>query len=137
MLKKIQKLLTDSCILFTLLVFILYSIGNIFLDSGNPMTLDKLPLLFLTCLLFCLCHRILYVKQLHMVARVLLHYVAVLAAMFVVFAVFTDIISTSLQSLIMLSIITLLYSVIALVYTFWNTRSGKKAKEEYSPMFKK
>ena len=137
MFKKIQLLLTRSCILFTLLVFILYSIGKLFLHSGNPMALENLPLLFVTCLLLCLCHRILYVKKLHTVVRVLLHYAAVLVAMFAVFAVFTDIISTSLQSLILLSLLTLLYSAVALVYTFWTTRSDKKTNEEYTPMFKK
>jgi len=137
MVKKIQKFLSACCILFTFLVFALYGLGKLFSDFEVGLNLEKAAMLLGTCAILCLCSCVLFIKKLPMYVRILLHYLLVLGSMFLIFAVIGKIISTSLQSLVMLSAVTLLYSVIALVYALFQTRSGKKTTKKYTPIFKK
>ncbi len=137
MIKKTQKLLTDTCILFTVLAFVLFGIGSVSVEYAIALSFSGTVLLFCTALMLALCSRIFSIKKLHMAFRVLLHYVAVLAASFLIFAVIGKIVSTSLATLVLLSVITLLYSVIAFIYALWKTRYVRKGSKDYTSLFKK
>lgn len=135
--KKLQKLLADACILFTVLAFVLFSIGAITVDYVVALSFGGTVLLFVTSIVLVLCSRILYAKKLHMIIRILLHYGIVLGAAFLIFAVIGRIVSTSLAALVLLAGITFLYTAIALAYALWTTRANKSNGTSYDPMFKK
>ena len=135
--KKIQKILTDSCILFTIFVFIIYAAGYCFQQKSVTLALSGTAMLLATCVVLSIFRGVLTYKKLPMVVRILVHYLLVLSSAFLAFAVIGKIVSTSLQSLIMLSVVTLLYSIIALAYAFIESKQNKNAKDEYTSMFKK
>ncbi|MBQ9133341.1 MAG: hypothetical protein IJX64_02280 [Clostridia bacterium] len=137
MAKKIQKILTDSCILFTIFVFIIYAAGYCFQQKSVTLALSGTAMLLGVCIVLSVFRRVLTYKKLPMIVRILIHYALVLGSAFLGFAVIGKIISTSLQSLIMLSAITLLYSMFALAYAFLESKQDKNAKDEYTSMFRK
>lgn len=135
--KKIQKILTDSCILFTIFVFIIYAAGYCFQQRSVTLALSGAAMLLASCAVLCIFRRVLTYKKLPMIVRILVHYILVLGSAFLVFAVIGKIVSTSVQSLIMLSAVTLIYSIFALAYAFIESKQDKNAKDEYTSMFKK
>ena len=137
MLKNIQKILKDSCILFTIFVFILYGIGYCIPEQSVTIAFSGAAMLLGVCIVLCIFRRVLHMTRLPLLTRILLHYLLVLGAAFLGFAVIGRIVSTSLQSLVMLSIVTFLYSIFALVYAFIESKQDKNAKDEYTSMFKK
>lgn len=137
MFKKIRNFTSSCCVLFTLLVFLLFAIGKLFSEFEVALNLPKTAMLFGTCALLCLCSGILFVKKIPFGIRILMHYFLVLGAMYLVFAVIGKFISSSLQSLVMLAFVTLIYSIIALVYAFLRTKLDTKESTQYKSMFKK
>ena len=137
MLKNIQKILTDSCILFTILVFIVYGIGYCIPDQSVTIAINGAAMLFGICIVLCIFRKILHVKKVPILVRALIHYLLVLFTAFLAFAVIGKIVSNSLQSLAMLAIVTLLYSVFALVYAYIESKQDNKNQEEYTSMFRK
>ena len=135
--KKIQKILTDSCILFAVLIFIVYGIGYCVLGQSVTMAMNGIAMLFAICVALCIFHKVLTYKKWPLPVRILLHYLLVLSAAYLSFAVIGKVVSTSPQSLAMLAIITLLYTVFALVYAFLGSKQKANAQEDYVSMFKK
>ena len=134
---KIQKILTDSCILFTILLFIVYGIGYCVLGHSVTMAINGATMLFCVCIVLTVFRKVLTWNKLPLALRILSHYLLVLGAAFLSFAVVGKIVSTSLASLVMLSIVTLLYTIFALVYAFIESKRDKNAKDEYTSMFRK
>lgn len=135
--KKIQKFLSDSCILFTLFVFILYTAGFFLIDGSVSLSFGGVLSLLAICAVLSLFRRVLTSKKLPLIWRVLIHYILVLGSAFLAFSIIGKIISTSLQSLVMLSIITFLYSVFALISVVLESKPDSNEKEEYQSMFRK
>ena len=99
MAKKIQKILTDSCILFTIFVFIIYAAGYCFQQRSVTLALSGTAMLLGVCIVLSIFRRVLTYKQLPMIVRILIHYALVLGSAFLGFAVIGKIVSTSVQSL--------------------------------------
>ena len=137
MFKKIQNFTSTCCVLFTFLMFVLFGLGKLFSDFEVALNLPKTAMLLGTCALLCLCSGILFIKKLPFGVRIIAHYFLVLGAMYLVFAVIGKFISTSLQSLVMLAFVTLLYSIVSLVYALVRNKFDKKADVQYKSMFKK
>lgn len=137
MIERIKKLLTDSCILFTVFVFILYIVGNVLVSKTITITLGTAALLFVCCIMLCLFHGILYVKKIHIALRIILHYLLVLAAAYLGFAIIGKIVSNSLETLVMLSLVTFIYSVLALILFIVSDKKKEEQKGTYTSIFKK
>lgn len=139
MIEKIKKTLADSCILFTAFVFILYIAGNLLVSNTITITLATATCLFICCIVLRVFHNILYVKRLHIATRIIIHYLLVLVAAYIGFAFIAKIITNSLASIIMLSTVTLVYSVfaVAIVMTWGKKKEEKNKQKEYLSIFKK
>lgn len=135
--KNIQKILTDTCILFTVLAFLLYGVGKLVVEYTVGLSFENAALLFVTSLMLMLCSRIFLLQRLHIAVRILLHYLAVLGASFLLFAVIGGIVSTSLATLVLLGCISIVYSALALGYALWKTRAPREAPPAYRSQFKK
>ena len=136
MFDKIKKYLTEVCILFTLLIFLLYLVGTALIISTITINLASICVLFGLSLLLTLLNRILFIKKIGLALRMLIHYFSVLASSFVLFGVIGKVLSTSLATLFMLSIVTLVYSVFAVLIITLGSKN-KNVKEEYTSMFNK
>ncbi len=135
--KNIRKLLTDTCTLFTVLAFLLYGVGKLVVEYTVGLSFENAVLLFITSLMLTLCNRIFLLQRLHIAVRILLHYLAVLGASFLLFAVIGGIVSTSLATLVLLACISIGYSAMALGYALWKTRAPKEEPPAYRSQFKK
>lgn len=123
--KTVKKILTDVCILFTVLAFLLYGVGALTVEYKVGLSFGNAFLLFATSLMLTICNRIFLIQKFHIAVRILLHYVSVLGASFLLFAVIGGIVTTSLASLVLFSCISFFYSALALGYTLWKTRTKK------------
>ncbi len=137
--KHLKKFFTDSCIIFTVFVFILYIVGTLTLSNTITLTLKTAALLFVCCLLLRLLHNVLYIKSIPMICRILLHYILVVSAAYIGFAIIAKIISNSLASIVMLSAVTLIYSAFAIALFLISSKQKEKEneKQEYQSIFKK
>ena len=139
MLEKIKKTLTDSCILFTVFVFILYIAGNLLVSNTITITLTTATMLFLCCICLRIFHNVLYAKKIPIALRIIIHYLLVLTAAYIGFALIAKIVTNSLAAIIMLSSVTLVYSVFAVtvVLLFGKKNETENNKKEYQSIFKK
>lgn len=134
---KLKKFLCDSCILFTVFVFILYIAGHALVSTSITLTLKTAAGLFLCCLLLRVFHNVLYIKSLPMAFRVFIHYLLVVSASYVGFALIAKIVTNSLASFVLLSVITLIYCGISAVIMFVQNKNREKnnQKKEYKSIF--
>ena len=95
MIKKIKKILTESCILFTVFVFIVLTVNSLFSSPNDGVvtgiSLEASALLFICAVLLRLYHGVLYAEKLPMVLRVIINYVLVVATGFANKAVVWDV----------------------------------------------
>ena len=120
--KKIKKLLSDSCILFTVFVFILLVACALFVEKTQGvirgLALETAVLLFICALLLRIFHNILHIEKLNIALRVIFHYVLVVGTSFAASSLissFTNNKSNQVTSFVILSVITLVYSGIIVV----------------------
>ncbi len=134
---KLKKFFTDSCILFTLFVFILYIAGHIFVSTSITITLKTAALLFLCCMVLRVLHAVLYINKIPKFARIFLHYLLVLAAAYISFALIAKIVSNSLATFVLLSAVTAVYCVFTVTITALSQKSQEKKNQdsEYKSIF--
>ncbi len=134
---KLKKFLCDSCILFTVFVFILYIAGHALISTSITITLKTAAVLFLCCLLLRVFHNVLYIKSIPIALRVFIHYLLVVCAAYIGFALIAKIVTNSLASFVLLSVITLIYCGISAVIMFIQNKSKENdnQKKEYKSIF--
>ncbi|MBE6679431.1 MAG: hypothetical protein E7598_02795 [Ruminococcaceae bacterium] len=134
---KLKKFLTDSCILFTVFVFILYIAGHAIISTSITITLKTAAILFLCCLLLRVLHNVLYIKKIPVALRILAHYLLIICAAYIGFALIAKIVTNSLATFVLLSAITAIYcGVSAIIMAIGNKqKEGEKQKKEYKSIF--
>lgn len=135
---KLKRFLTDSCILFTIFVFILYIAGHALVSTSITITLKTATGLYLCCMFLRVFHNVLHLKKMPMVLRVLIHYLLVVAAAYIGFALIAKIVSNSLQTFIMFAVVTAIYCTITAVIMLITSKSKEKSNEqkEYKSILK-
>ena len=138
MLHKIRHTLAAACILFTSFVFLLYAAGLVFVGSTITFTLEGLLLLFALCILIALSNSILHAQSLALPIRMLLHYMFILASVFLIFIWIGDFIQNAVGALIAFVLITLLYAVFAVPFDFFERKKRRNAQNQksYQSIFK-
>lgn len=132
----VKKILREACVMFTLLTFILYCIGYIIVSKTITLNLGSIAILFVMCLVLCLFKRILYIKNIPLFYKAVIHYVIVLGSAFLLFSVIGKVVTTSLASLIMLSVITLIYTIATIIILLISSKN-ENATGEYTSIFNK
>ncbi len=135
MLKRIKKIFTETCIIFTILTLLLYCVGYLTVSSEISFKISGVFTLILLSFLLSVTKRILYVKSISVPVRIILHYLLVISVSYVIFALIGNIITTSLATLALLALVTLIYSIVTLVFVLRGEK--KQAETEYQSMFKK
>ena len=135
MLNKIKTVLTETCVLFTLLTIILYCVGFIAVNDAVTFKPSGVFTLLALSFLLSVIKRVLFIKSISIPVKILLHYLLVLAASFLLFAVIGNVVSTSLATLVLLASVTLVYSVITLIFVLRNNK--KQDETNYTSMFRK
>ena len=134
---KFRKILIRSCILFTIFVFIIYVTAALLLTDTVTLTLIGAAELYATCLVLAVLQEILLWRKLSVPLRLLIHYLLVLGAAYLAFAVIAKVNMTSLASFVFFAALTLIYSVCALLVVLIGEKRAHKESKEYTPMFKK
>ena len=133
--KKGLSYFTAGCVIFTLLTITLHIAE--FALGGGFAALSRQLLLLLACILFAVANRILGIRRLPLGVRMLLHYIAIAVIFFAVLGIVGRTVTKSLQVLILLVSITVLYLIFAVFYLL-RRRKAKAAQEsqnEYKSMF--
>ncbi len=134
--KKIRNFLTDTCILFTAFVFILYIAGYILVSNTITITLSAMFALFVSCFLLRVFHTVLHIKKLPFILRILIHYLLVVIAAYIGFVFIAKIVTNSLATFVLLLFVTLLYTAIAVVIALiQNKKKTVEDTKEYKSMF--
>lgn len=135
--KKIKKILSDSCILFTVFVFILLATFALLFDeqegvvSGLPFSTALL--IFICSVLLRVFHNILNVKKIHLAWRVIIHYILVVGTSFAAVLLINKLANNTtkaLSSFIILTVLTLVYSGIIVISILIQNKRAEKKKEK-------
>ena len=122
----IKKILTSSCICFTLITLFLYLIGKAVPTVGDAVAISSLFTIYLFSLLLALAGLLLGISTIQIGWRVLLHYLASLFAFYVVFIVIAMKLSAARSALIGLLLFTMLYAILMGVYLVHHHSYSKK-----------
>lgn len=144
MIKKIKKILTESCILFTVFVFIVLTVNSLFSSPNDGVvtgiSLEASALLFICAVLLRLYHGVLYAEKLPMVLRVIINYVLVVATGFGAIKLISTVTNrqqNSLSLFIILSVFALLYCAAVIILAVKRKRDEKKNQsKEYKSIVK-
>lgn len=133
--KKGISYFTAGCVIFTLLTLAMHIAE--FALGGGFAALSRQLLLLLACILFAVSNRILGAERLPLGVRMLLHYIAIGIIFFAVLGIVGRTVTKSLQVLVLLVAITVLYLVFAVIYLLYRRRkkAAQENKNEYKGMF--
>lgn len=108
------------------------------MGSTITFTLEGLLLLFALCILIALSNSILHAQSLALPIRMLLHYMFILASVFLIFIWIGDFIQNAVGALIAFVLITLLYAVFAVPFVFFERKKRRNAQNQksYQSIFK-
>ncbi len=123
----IKKVLTSSCICFTLITLFLFLIGKAVPTVGDAIAVSSLLTIYLFSLLLALAGLLLGISAIQIGWRVLLHYLASLFAFYVVFIGIAMKLSAARSALIGLLLFTVLYAILMGVYLFLYHSYSEKA----------
>ncbi|MBQ8175365.1 MAG: DUF3021 family protein [Clostridia bacterium] len=136
----IKRILSQSCICFTLLVLALFLIGSAFPGFGNAIEVGSILSIFGFSLLLSCANLILRIKKIPLILRVVLHFVACLIPFYVMFVV---IISGRTEAGAILAdflLFLILYALIMGAYLFFRTafeRTMESKGKTYESIYKK
>ncbi|MBQ8837043.1 MAG: hypothetical protein IJ002_06015 [Clostridia bacterium] len=134
----LKKILTDSCILFTVFVFILLSVNCLFVpaDEGivSGLSFETSLLLFISAVLLRIYYGVLSVKTIPLPLRVIINYVLVVGTGYGVIKLIntaTNRQQNSLSLFVILAALALIYSaVIIIVFAIKGKKNEKKNEEK-------
>ena len=148
MLEKIKKLLSASCILFTVFVFILLTIYSLIYTPSegivSGLSLETCLLLFACSVLMRVFHGVLNIEKLPFYARVILHYLLVVGTAFGSLMLIREATGAAngqspITAFIILSLFSLIYIGFSVIYILIRNKKLQKenAKKDYSSIVKK
>ncbi len=148
MLEKIKKTLTDSCILFTVFVFILLSVYSLIYTPNtgivSGLSLETCILLFACSVLMRVFHSVLYIEKIHLAARVVIHYLLVVGTAFGSLLLIRKATGASqgqspITAFVILSVFSLIYIGVCVIFLLLKKKKLDKenSRKEYSSIVKK
>lgn len=138
-LSKTKKILASSCAVFTVLYFFILVFSGLTGTITPAIPLKNSLILFLLALLLAACDLIFEIGKLSFVLRLLAHFAATLASVFVCAGIAGY--SLNYKTPVMLFVFFFLYAVICPIYVFAGKKHKKGVKDEpkgeYVSIFKK
>ncbi len=134
------KILTGACIIFTVLIFILYTAGMVISDNAHSWipTLSSMYMLFLFSLVLSMANRLVLHTKLHAAFKLIIHYFISIIIFYILFFTWGHYEGSISTVFVILLLFTILYAIAAIIYAVIAslTSSVKNKKSEYSSQFK-
>ena len=137
----IKKTFVQSCICFTLLTLFLFLIGSSIPAFGNAIDVSNILTLYLFALLLALANLLLLLPKIEIAWRVLIHYLASLAAFYVAFILIAMKLTAARSILSGILVFTIFYVIFIGIYlcfylSLTNEKGEKKKKSTYKSIYK-
>ena len=125
-----KKVFTHSCVCFTLITLFLFLIGSASPTFGSAIKVSSILSIYLFSLLLALANLLLILPKIQIGWRVMLHYLASLAAFYGVFILIAFKITATRSILVSILLFTILYTPFMGMYLFLFFSVIKKSKEQ-------
>lgn len=139
-LRKILDVIKNGCVIFTIITVLAYIAGVLF-SKEETLFVPKFGqiIIFLIFSIFLAAANLLLKSpKCHVALKLTLHFFATLAIYFVAVVIGGGYIKSGAQTLITLSLFSVLYLIFAIIYAISSSAKNKKKnkKEEYESVFK-
>ena len=135
----VKNLFKTGCVIFTIVVFVFYLMGEIVSNATQTLTFSRLFLLYLFSVWFALSNLFLKNKKLNIILRIILHFVSTVASFFVIFIYIPGNTENTSSAFVLTVCFAVIYIATATIIMF--VRSAVKAradkKKEYKAMYDK
>ena len=148
MFNKTKKILSDSCIIFTIFVIVLLCVYSAISnpDDGivSGLSLETSLIVFISSILLRTFFEILFLENFSFISRIIFHYILTTATSFGALTLIREVTNTSLKqspvaAFIILSVLSLIYILACAIFIIFNHRRKERSKEKnsYSSIVKK
>ena len=126
-----KRVITQTCVIFTLLVLLVFVIGSAVPDFGNAIDLKNILVILFFAFLFAAANRLLALERMSVILRILLHYAATAIGFYIVFILIAAKASAPSAIFVMLAFYTLLYALLMGIYqVFFHTLKKKQTEKK-------
>lgn len=135
----VKKILTQTSVIFTLLILLVYVVGSAVPAFGNAIDLKNVLVILFFAFLFAAANRLLALERLPVMIRILLHFAATALGFYVVFVLIAAKATAPSAIFVMLGFYTLLYALLMGLYQlFFHAIRQKRAEKEngYTSIYK-
>ncbi len=132
----VKRILYPACAIFTCLTLLFMLLAKLITDNEDPaLQVGSFFMFFVLSILIAACNLIFSVEKYSLFLRAVLHYLAVLASLIVVFTVFGK--NTGASPLVLILLYSVLYLVVSIPVLLILASKQKKKREEqtYTSMF--
>ena len=135
----LYETLKSACLIFTLIVFAFYILGNAISSEVQVLTLTTLTLFFAFSIWFALSNNLLKSNKLNVFLRVSLHFLSTVLGFFVIFVYLPGNIENGSRAFILTIGFAALYIVVATIILAISgaVRKQRNEKEEYKSIYDK
>ena len=135
----LYETLKSACLIFTLIVFAFYILGNAISSEVQVLTLTNLTLFFAFSIWFALSNNLLKSNKLNVFLRVSLHFLSTVAGFFVIFVYVPGNTQNGSRAFILTVAFAALYIVFATIALAISGLRNKKKNEneEYKSVYEK
>jgi len=139
MLNGIKNLFKSGCVIFTIVVFVFYLMGEIVSNATQTLTFSRLFLLYLFSVWFALSNLFLKNKKLNIILKIILHFVSTVTSFFVVFIYIPGNTENTSSAFVLTICFAVIYIATATIIMFVRSaiRSNADKKKEYKAMYEK
>ncbi len=136
-LKSLYNTFKSGCVIFTILVFVFYILGNVISSAVQVLTLFNMFLLLLFSIWFALANYLLNRKSINIVVRVLIHFLLTVVGFFVIFIYMAGNFENKSRAFIITVGFAVLYIIIAAITLFFKNILKKKDndKQKYESVY--
>ncbi len=136
---KLYELIKSGCLIFTVIVFAFYILGNAVSSAVQVLTLTNLFLLFLFSIWFALSNTLLKTKKLNVILRVVLHFISTIIGFFVIFIYLPGNLENKARAFVLTLAFAAVYIVVAAIGLIIRKAiiKNKNNEEEYQSVYEK
>ncbi len=134
-----KRVITQTCVIFTLLVLLVFVIGSAVPAFGNAIDLKNILVILFFAFLFAAANLLLSLERIPVILRILLHFAATAIGFYVVFILIAAKATAPSAVFVMLGFYTLLYALLMGLYQLlFHTVKQKRAEKErgYTEIYK-
>ena len=134
-----KRVLVGTCVIFTILVLLVYVIGSAVPDFGNAIDLKNILVILFFAFLFSAANRLLALENLPVFLRILLHFTTTAIGFYVVFILIAAKATAPSAIFVMLGFYTLMYALFMGIYQLlFHAIRQKRAEKEtgYKSIYK-